>query len=599
MALIRSLKDLRYEWGDRRRRGPWLRAILLLCCLPVFFLGLGSPGLYDPHESRNAEAAREMLVSGDWLTPHLDFARYLDKPPLGYWLIGLSYVAFGVSEFSARLPIALASLGGVLTTWLIGRDLFGEKVGFLAALVLLSSIGYFIFSRQVLPDPIFSCFTTFSFFCFLRSFGKSRHQRLYGLLLYISLALAVLTKGLLGLFPLFVIGLYLLCIGRLHYFRDMTTVWGTMLFFILAIPWHLSMAWQHTGFFSYYFINEQFLRFLGRRDPIDYTTLPLPVFLAILLLWLVPWSAYLPLAVHTHLQRGRNNFGRRQHGGLLILLWAGAILGFFSLSQARLHQYLLPAMPAFALLIGKSLVDRMSEKITSSRVPILLSVMAVLLLALGCAFVPAYLARVDSMQLPGQIPALASPFFITILAASVLAALASSRRFWVFSLLGLMCSMVVVFSIAHHGLILVEPMQSSKPLAELIERDRQPGEKIVLEVEEDGPFEYAQVAGLAFYTGQKIHLLRRKNPPKPPLPWTPEEQFVLSEAEFHRLWEAEDRVYLVTDAYPDRTEVLDGRATIVMLGQVGNRYVLSNQASSTSSGRGSILDLPAQAATGR
>jgi 4-amino-4-deoxy-L-arabinose transferase-like glycosyltransferase len=564
------------------REGLCLWAILLILCVPVLFLGLGSPGLYDPHESRNAEAAREMLVGGDWLTPHLDFARYLDKPPLGYWLIALSYMAFGVSEFSARLPIALAALGGVLTTRSIGRDLFGEKAGFLAALVLLSSIGYFIFSRQVLPDSVFSCFTTVSFFCFLRSVGPSRHRRLYGLLLYTSVALAVLTKGLLGLFPLFVIGTYLLCAGQLRYFREMTTVWGSLLFLLLTVPWHLAMAWQHTGFLWYYFINEHVLRFLGRREPIDYTTLPVPVFLAILCLWLLPWSPSLPLAVQTHLRRGKKHRGRMAHGGFLVLLWAGAILGFFALSRARLHQYLLPAMPALALLFGKSLADRMTAEGGPTRGPLMLTTMALLVLALALTLVSAHVAREDSLRLPAEALSLAPAFLISLLTGSILGALAFSRRYSRLGLPGLLGSMFVVFTVAYQGLLVLEPLQSSRPLAALIERERQPGETIVLEAEQDGPFEYEEVAGLAFYTGQRIYLLRRTHPPKPPFPWTPEERFVLSEAEFQRLWQAANRVYLVTDVYPDGAGVLERQAATVVVGQVGKRYVLSNHAAATS-----------------
>jgi hypothetical protein len=104
----------------------------------------------------------------------------------------------------------------------------------------------------------------------------------------------------------------------------------------------------------------------------------------------------------------------------------------------------------------------------------------------------------------------------------------------------------------------------------------------VLEAEQDRPFEYEEVAGLAFYTGQKIYLLWRRHAPKPPFPWTPEERFVLSEAEFHRLWQAADRVYLVTDAYPDGAGVLARQATTVVVGQVGARSVLSNHAAATS-----------------
>jgi 4-amino-4-deoxy-L-arabinose transferase-like glycosyltransferase len=395
-----------------------------------------------------------------------------------------------------------------------------------------------------------------------------------------------------------VIGIYLLWIGRLRYFSERMTLWGSILFLILTAPWHLAMICQHEGYFWHYFVNEQFLRFLGRRDPIDYTTLPLPVFLAILLLWLVPWSAYLPLAVQTHLRRGRKNLRRMESGGLLILLWAGAILGFFSLSRARLHQYLLPAMPALALLFGKSLADRVTGEVGSRRGPLILSTASVLLLALAGSLVPAHLAREDSLGLPAQAFSLAPGFLITILAGNMLAALAFSRRYWLLGLPCLLCSMFAAFTIAHQGLILLEPMQSSRPLAELIERERQPGETIVLEAEQDGPFEYGEVAGLAFYTGQKIYLLWQRNPPKPPLPWTPEEQFVLSEAEFQRLWQGEERVYLVSDAYPDGAGVLERPASIVV-GQVGTRYVLSNRAPSIPSRRGASLDHLTRAATVR
>jgi 4-amino-4-deoxy-L-arabinose transferase-like glycosyltransferase len=189
-----------------------------------------------------------MLVRGDWLTPHVNFARYLDKPPLGYWLVGLSYLVFGISEFAARLPMVLAAIGGVLITWSIGRDLFGDRVGFLAAVILLTSFGYFVLGRQVLPDPAFTCFTTLSFGCFLRSSLGERQSTFHGLLFAGSIALAVLTKGLLGLFPLFVVVAYLALVGRLGDVRNLTPVWGSILFAVLTVPWHLVMAWQNEGF---------------------------------------------------------------------------------------------------------------------------------------------------------------------------------------------------------------------------------------------------------------------------------------------------------------------------------------------------------------
>src|SRR5688572_18809367 len=150
------------RWLSQASDQRWLVILLTVLGLPIFLLGLGSPALYDPHESLYAEIAREMVISGDWLTPHLNGTRYLDKPPLFYWLIALSYQAFGVSEFSARFPGALAGLGGALVTYGIGRHLFEGNTGGLAALVLTASVGYFVFSRQLLPDMVFAFFTTLS-----------------------------------------------------------------------------------------------------------------------------------------------------------------------------------------------------------------------------------------------------------------------------------------------------------------------------------------------------------------------------------------------------------------------------------------------------
>jgi len=577
------LRGLFRGWSNRVGRGTVLGLILLVLCLPVFLSGLRSPGLYDPAESRNAETAREMMVHGEWFTPHVNFARYLDKPPLTYWLIGLSYLVFGVSELAARLPIAMAAVGGVLVTWAIGRDLFGDRAGFLAAVVLLTSFGYFILGRQALLDPVFSCVTTLSFFWFLRHFWGDHDNKLYSLLFSCSMALAVLTKGLLGLFPLFVIGIYLLCIGRLRHFRDMTPIWGGLLFGMLTVPWHLAMSCQNEGFFWHYFMNEQILRFLGRRDPIDYISLPLPVLWLILFLWLAPWSTYLPLAVLANPLRTGNGLDRAEQGGLLLWLWAAAILGFFSLSQARLQQYLLPAMPALALLIGKSLDDRLTGKVPSTRGLVVLSVLSLPLLALGFLLVPASIERYYDIGPPEQTASLSRAFFVTLMVGSGVATLAFSQRWRMVGILCIVCSMLASFFIAHQGLLLLEPSQSSKLLAAVINRDRQAGETIVLEVEKEEPFEYEEVAGLVFYTGQKVYLLRKRNLPKLPLPLRPGEHFMLSEAEFHRLWGSEEQIYLVTDTFGEEGGVLDHHSPCVVVGHVGDRWVLSNKASSHSS----------------
>jgi 4-amino-4-deoxy-L-arabinose transferase-like glycosyltransferase len=377
----------------------WLVIPLVVLGLPIFLLGLGSPALYDPHESLYAEVAREMVGRGDWLTPHLNGTRYLDKPPLFYGLIAMAYTVFGVSEFSARLPIALAGLGGVLVTWGIGRHLFDGRSGVVAGLVLTTGVGYFVFSRQLLPDMVFAFFTTLALYGFLRAVEQDRAQRAWGILAYVSLALAVMTKGFLGLLPLVVMVAYLRLVGRWHALPALMSLWGGILCVLLIVPWHLVIGWQNEGYLWHYFANEHFLRFLGRRHPIDFVALPLPIFLLVLFLGLLPWSPYLGLAMPRKWPQLGKPLRREDAGYLFVLLWAGMWLCFFSLSRARLPQYSLPAMPALALLIGKSLDEQFTGHAPSSHGLLIATAISLLLPALALILLPSYLDQYHQLGL--------------------------------------------------------------------------------------------------------------------------------------------------------------------------------------------------------
>jgi 4-amino-4-deoxy-L-arabinose transferase-like glycosyltransferase len=576
-SILKAHNGLRQRWYSRVIEERLLVATLVILGLPIFLLGLRTPALYDPHESLYAEIAREMLVRGDWLTPHLNDARYLDKPPLLYWLIGLSYKALGVSAFSARLPVAIAGVGGVLVTWGIGRQLCDGRFGFVAGLVLTASIGYFVFSRQLLPDMVLSCFTTLSFYCVLRSFAPARSQRLWALLFYVSLALAVLTKGFLGLFPLGVVVFYLVLIGKLRLLRAMMPLWGGGLFIMLTAPWHLIIAWQNEGYLWHYVMNEHVLRFLGQREPVDYISLPLPIFVLVLFLWLLPWSPYLALMLPTGLLQRKKELPPQEQGSLFLWLWAGALLVFFAASQARLPQYSLPAMPALALLLGKSLDDRLRGHVTSTRGLLRATAVSLLMPAFALLLIPAYIDRYHHVGLTDQTAVLIRAIFGLMMGGSGLALLGFCRRRWLVGLLTLALGMMAAFPVVHHVLVLLEPWRSSKALVALIRADHGLGQPIVLEVEKDQPFEYETVAGLVFYARQPVDLLRRKSPPKPSLPLKPGERFLLSEAEFRQRWSSRARVYLVTDSFLDGDGIVDHGATFSVVGHVGNRWVLSNQ----------------------
>jgi 4-amino-4-deoxy-L-arabinose transferase-like glycosyltransferase len=552
----------------------WLAALMVLGG-PIFLLGLGTPGLYDPHESLYAEIAREMLRRGDWLTPTLNGTRYLDKPPLFYWLIALSYAVCGVSEYAARLPVALAALGGVLLTYGIGRRLFDARAAFLAGLALSASLGYFVFGRQILPDMVLGFFCVVSVYSFVRGLLDARRRPLWALLFCAGVAGGVLTKGLVGLFPLVVVGLYLLLTGRLALLRTLLPPWGLALIVLLTMPWHMLMAWRNDGYFWHYLVNEHILRFVGRRDPVDYITLPAPVFLLLAFLWLLPWSPYLALAIPAGGGHDAKRGDDLVSGRLLLLLWAGLPLLFFVVSRARLPQYSLPALPALALLIGKGLDDRCRER---AAVAGLLTATAVaLLLPLGAlVFVPWYIERYHRVGLTADIVGPVRLVFALLAGGGAAALVSFWRRRWWLGWLGLTLGALTAFVPVHRVLVQLEPWRSSKPLAALIDVERTGGARVVLEIEKDDPFEYEKIAGLAFYTGQPVELLRRRNPPKPSIPLRPGERFLIGADDFRRWWTSEPRVFLVTDAFRDGDGVLDRHGGGVVLGHVGPMWVVVN-----------------------
>jgi hypothetical protein len=342
---------------------------------------------------------------------------------------------------------------------------------------------------------------------------EDRAREPWSLLAYLCLALAVMTKGFVGLFPLVVLATYGLLSGSFHALRGLRSVWGGLLFSLLIVPWHLIMGWQHEGYFWHYFANEHFLRFLGRRYPMDFISLPLPIFSLVLFLWLLPWSPYLALAIPRQWPQLGKPLPREDAGHLLMLLWASMFLLFFALSRARLPQYCLPAMPALALLIGMSLDKRYTGSISSTTGLLIATAISALLPALALFLLPSYLGQYHQLGLSERAVSLIRVVFSLMVGASALAFLSFARRRWLGGLASLTVGMVAAFYCTHQVLLELQPFRSSQGLAKLIAADPRPGGRIVLEVEKDDPFEHEKIAGLVFYTGQSIDLLRR-NPPR-------------------------------------------------------------------------------------
>ena len=345
--------------GARAHPGGRGLALLLALCALLFLLGLGTLGLTDRDEGSNAQAAREMVESGDWITPTLNGAPRFAKPILAYWLIAGSYLAFGVSEFTARLPSALFGIALVLMQYLFASRIFGPALGFRAAAMLLLNFEILAIGRMVLTDMVLIFFTTFSIFSFFLAMhtppaGNGRAKRWYWGF-YIGMGLATLTKGPIGfLVPLMAILPYLWLTQRLRdVLRECRPLAGTLVFLAVAAPWYAAMFLIHGAGYTDSARGDTVARFFSVIGGHGGTVL---FYVPILLLGFFPWSGFLPATVVEALRSIRVEGGPAKGGSLQILcaVWIVAVFVFFTLSATRLPHYIAPLFPAAALLVAAS-----------------------------------------------------------------------------------------------------------------------------------------------------------------------------------------------------------------------------------------------------
>ena len=295
-----------------------------------------------------------MVASGNYLTPRLNGVKYFEKPVFFYWLEAFSIKLFGLNEFTLRLWPASFALFGCLAVAVSGARLFGRRTGLLSAAVLATSLLYYGLSRAIILDMPVSILLTLSLLSFLMGTheapGLKRRLYLWGF--YAFAALAVLTKGLIGIFiPAMVIGAWIIVLGEWRMLKTLYLPSGLALFLLIAAPWHIMVGMVNPEFYQFYFIHEHFQRFLtkvhGRYQPFWY-------FIPIVLLGMFPWSAFLPQAIkHSIPSSWRERHEHRD--ALFLMLWAGLVFLFFSASSSKLVPYILPVFPPVALLIGRYL----------------------------------------------------------------------------------------------------------------------------------------------------------------------------------------------------------------------------------------------------
>ncbi len=381
-------------------RTVWL--LLAALFIAIYVSSLWTPPLLDDVDAAHAQAAQYIADTGDWISPHIDGIRYIEKPPLPYWIIAGIYRVTGVeNSFTTHLPNALAMLGLAWLAWLWARRAWGDRAGLYAGLGVLTSVGPFLFTRFIIPESILALFLLSSLYALITGLESNRSLRFYWM--WAGVALALLTKGLIA--PVFFLGAaipYLLLTGQWRRWKELKPFSGFLLFLAIAAPWHILCGLANPdqghpvgnhptignvhGFFYFYFINEHVLRFFGERYPHDYNKLPGLWYWLLHLVWIFPWSLFLPATAavawktrHRWMQRFKQDGGQtvdfyldnalredvssyvlrlkfRVRTVWLLSLFSAWTLLFFSISTNQ-EYYTFPVWPPLLILIAGVLAE--------------------------------------------------------------------------------------------------------------------------------------------------------------------------------------------------------------------------------------------------
>ncbi len=579
--------------------------LVVLLVAGVVYLGciISPPSLMDDVDAVQAQIARNMLASGDWVTARLDGVVYLEKAPLVYWTIAVAYMIFGAHDWVARIPIALSAIALCGVTAAFGAWAFNKRAGFYAGLCMATCIGLFLFTRVLIPDVMLTFTVALSMWAFLRALDEEEpHPRFWAFVFAANLGLGLLLKSLIGvLFPLAAGLIYLWITGQLfsaNTWRRLRPFSGFLIILVIAAPWHIlatlrnppyfaftlhSGPGQYHGFFWFFFINEQLLRFLNLRYPRDYNTVPRLYFWGLHLVWLFPWSVYFP-AIAKLSFKPTDRAGRTR---LLALILVAFVLIFFTFSTTQ-EYYSMPCYPALALLLGSAMAG---GSIWIRRGTRLLSVIT------ACAGLATltlfFLAR--KMPAPGDISqalsqhpgayklslghmqdlTIASFAYLKgplLLASAAFAIGALATWKWVNqrAFLAAALMMVLFFHAARLAMAVFDPYLSSRPLAEAILKS--PAGTLIVD------HHYYTFSSIFFYTnrtallrnGRFFNLEYGAYAPGAP-------DVFIDDSQFKDLWHKPERSYIVAkqDVVPE-LETLVGADHLNLVAASGGKVVLTN-----------------------
>ena len=565
----------------------------------------------DDVDAVQAQIARNMITSGDWVTARLDGIAYMEKAPLTYWAIAASYKLFGVYDWAARIPFAVSAMALAWLTAAFGSWAFGKRAGLYAGLCISTCIGLFLFTRILIPDVTITATMTLSMWALLRALDEQeRRPRLWAALLAASIGISLLLKSLIGVvFPAGAALLYLLFTRQLlvaNVWKRLHLVSGLAIVLIIAAPWHIlatlrnppyfdltlrSAPGEYHGFLWFYFMNEQVLRFLNLRFPRDYNTVPRVYFWLLHFVWLFPWSVYLPAVA-------KLSFAPSDRAGktrLLALCWTGFLLVFFTFSTTQ-EYYSMPCYPALALLLGSAMAAGGDWVRSGTRV---------LSVVLACAAVAALvlLFLVRDVPTPGDISAalaqhpgaytlslghmgdltipsfayLRLPLFVAAMAFLV-GALGTLRSTGQPAFLAATLMAVVFLHAARLALVVFDPYMSSRPLAQALLRS--PAGQLIVD------HHYYTFSSIFFYTNRTALLLNGRVNNMIYGSYAPGAPNVfIDDRQWKQLWLDEPRYYIVANQ-PERVrfEKLVGPGNLTTVAESGGKMLLTNHAVTASTG---------------
>jgi 4-amino-4-deoxy-L-arabinose transferase-like glycosyltransferase len=586
-------------------RPGWI--VVAAACF-VFFVSIASPPrLMDDVDAVQAQIARTMLASGDWVTARLDGVAYLEKAPLNYWMMAAAYRTFGVHDWAARIPLALAL---VLLCWVTNRFArwaFDETTGLYAGVALSTSVGLFLFTRILIPDATLTLAITGAIWAWLRLLEPDTEPRLrWSFILGFCLGVGLLLKGLIAVvFPVMAALAYMALthsLFSLAAWRRLHLGLAIAVALAIAVPWYVlatlrnppyfvfslhSGPGEYRGFFWFYFFNEHLLRFLGLRYPRDYNTVPRFWFWVLNLVWIFPWSFYL-LCAPTLNYRPTSRAGRTR---LMAACWIGVVMLFFTFSTTQ-EYYSMPIYPALALLVGSVLSNggrwvRAGTYILLATCTILFAVLSVVLLSVWR--LPAHgnisqaltqhpeaytlsLGHIRDLTL-NAFAYLKLPLALAALAFGGCAlALAFSRNNIRRTVLVAATSMIVFFQAARIALVRFDSYLGSYPLAERLQQSP-PGQLIEAN-------SYYAFSSVFFYSNRTALLLNGRNNNLEYGSYAPGAPSVfIDDNKFTALWTGESRWYLLAYGIEmPHLEQLVGRTNLYVVAENAGNYLLTNRA---------------------